>query len=84
MKFVVIMLRNFVMLFCSHFIKARLINTKLFISILMCKNMLSERFWENSFIKKSVEQSKNKSVKNVIIKHISYESVSSISIVDGT
>ena len=34
-----------------------------------CKNMLSEMFFKrNSFIKKSVEQSKIKNVKNVIIK----------------
>ena len=43
----------------SHLI----INTKLFIKILLCKNMLSERFWvfqKNSFIKEDVEQLKNK------------------------
>ena len=41
-------------------------NTKLFIKILLCKNMLSGRFevfQKNSFLKKIVEQSKNKSVK---------------------
>ena len=42
--------------------------------------MLSEMFSvfqkkKNSFIKKSVEQSKNKSVKNLIIKKVSHESI---------
>ena len=44
--------------------------------------MPSERFltfWQNSFIKKSVEESKNKKrVKNVITKQVSYEGLSSI------
>ena len=45
--------------------------------------MLSEMFSvfqkkKNSFIKKSVEQSKNKSVKNLIIKKVSHESLSSM------
>ena len=43
--------------------ETQLINTKLFVKILLCKNMLSKRFWvfhKSSFIKKSVEQSKNK------------------------
>ena len=43
--------------------ETHLINTKLSIKILLCKIMLSEKFrvfQKNSFIKKSVEQSKNK------------------------
>ena len=45
--------------------EAHLINTKLFIKILLCKNMLSERFWvfhKNSFVKKSADSQKIKSV----------------------
>ena len=41
-------------------------NTKLFTKILVSKNMLSEKFWvcqKNSFINKSMEQSKNKECK---------------------
>ena len=46
--------------------------------------MLSERFWvfqKISFIKESAEQSQNKKrVKSVLIKYVSYESLSSINL----
>ena len=46
--------------------------------------MLSKRFWvfqKISFIKESVEQSQNKKrVKSVLIKYVSYESLSSINL----
>ena len=43
--------------------ETHLINAKLFIKILLCKNMPSESFltfWQNSLIKKNVEESKKK------------------------
>ena len=36
----------------------------------------------NLFIKKSVEQSKNKNVKNVIIEQVSYEGLPNINVVN--
>ena len=46
--------------------ETHLINAKLFIKILLCKNMPSESFltfWQNSLIKKNVEESKKKKKK---------------------
>ena len=56
----------YVIFFPTLYKSSPFLNTKLFIKTLYCKNMLSEKFWvfqKNSFIKKSVEQSKYKECK---------------------
>ena len=59
---------NFVMQFCSHFIKTHLLKTVYKKSIVQNHAFILS-FSGKSFIKKSVEQSKNKSsVKSTIIK----------------
>ena len=80
-KTCIIMLCKFVLTLCKH---SPFINNKLFIKILQnCVNKCFQRFLSfskkktNSFIKKSVKKSKLKSVKNIIIKKVSYETFSS-------
>ena len=79
-KICVIMLCNFVLTLYKN---SRFINNKLFIKILQnyvktCFQRCFGFFKKNSFIKKSVKQSKIKSVKNIIIKKVSYETFSSM------
>ena len=79
-KIFVIMLCNFVLTLYKN---SPYIHNKLFIIILQyyvktCFQRCFEFFKKNSFIKKSVKQSKIKSVKNIIIKKASYETLSSM------
>ena len=79
-KICVTMLGNFLLTLYKN---SPFINNKLFLKILQyhvktCFQRCFEFFKKNSFIKKSVKQSKIKSVKNIIIKKVSYETFSSI------